>query len=35
MQPCMEKDDLFICRDAGLNDKLAANLGLPCRWYTI
>ena len=29
------KDDLFICRDVALTDKLAANLALQCRLKTI
>ena len=29
------KDDLFICRDCALTDKLAANLALQCRLKTI
>jgi adenine-specific DNA-methyltransferase len=31
----LSKDDLFICRDAALDDKLAANLALQCRLKTI
>ena len=29
------KDDLFLCRDAALDDKTAANLALQCRLETI
>jgi adenine-specific DNA-methyltransferase len=29
------KNDLFICRDAALNDEIAANLALQCRLKTI
>lgn len=31
----LSKDDLFICRDAALDDDLAANLALQCRLKTI
>ena len=31
----LAKDDLFICRDVALDDKLAANLALQCRLKTI
>lgn len=31
----LAKDDLFICRDCALDDKLAANLALQCRLKTI
>ena len=31
----LAKDDLFICRDVALADKLAANLALQCRLKTI
>ena len=30
----LARDDLFICRDAALDDKLAANLALQCRLKT-
>ena len=31
----LKKDDLFICRDAALDDEAAANLALQCRLKTI
>jgi len=31
----LRKDDLSICRDAALNDEMAANLALQCRLETI
>ena len=31
----LAKDDLFLCRDVALTDKLAANLALQCRLKTI
>ena len=31
----LEKDDLFVCRDAALDDETAANLALRCRLITI
>jgi adenine-specific DNA-methyltransferase len=31
----LKKDDLFICRDAALDDETAANLALQCRLKTI
>lgn len=31
----LSKDDLFICRDAALDDELASNLALQCRLKTI
>lgn len=31
----LSKEDLFICRDAALDDELAANLALQCRLKTI
>ena len=31
----LNKDDLFICRDVAIDDKLAANLALQCRLKTI
>ena len=31
----LSKDDLFVCRDAALDDSAAANLALQCRLHTI
>lgn len=31
----LKKDDLFICRDAALDDEVAANLALQCHLKTI
>lgn len=31
----LKKDDLFICRDMAIDDKMAANLALQCRLKTI
>jgi adenine-specific DNA-methyltransferase len=31
----LSKDDLFVCRDAALDDTLAANLALQCRLKVI
>jgi adenine-specific DNA-methyltransferase len=31
----LKKDDLFICRDVAIDDKMSANLALQCRFKTI
>jgi adenine-specific DNA-methyltransferase len=32
---CLTKEDLFVCRDAALDDTLAANMALQCRLKVI
>ena len=31
----LAKDDLFVCRDTALDDTVAANLALQCRWKVL